>query len=206
MKSEEFNFSFKGARQYIQGPDIFNECTRFLQEQCSNNFERIEFVIHRMTDSNLVPIICEQETPSQPNALIVAEFSCQAENRHWKIQLQETGNRPNGRNPYDESAVVDHCRVDVEGRYIVLERGETPYSVMETLVSMNKALHLQVFPDMAGSWVFCRWSSPRWPLGASLNGVRIQLIQTLGTRLTRAEVSREGNFLGHIYFSARPSK
>lgn len=204
MTKQELNFSFKGARQYIQGPDIFNECTRLLQAQFTNTLEKIEFVIHRMTDSNLVLILREQTVPPQPNAHAVAEFKFQAANKHWEAQLIETGVRPDARNPYDESEVVDRCCINVQDRCIVLDHGESPYSVMETLVSMNKAMHLRVFPGMEGSWLFCRWSSPRWPLGTSLNGVRIQLIQTLGTRLTRAEVSREGNVLGHIYFSARP--
>ncbi len=206
MKSYELNFSFNGARQYIHGPDIFNECVRLLQEQFNGALEGVEFVIHRMTDSNLMLTVCEQEGSPQPVAQAVAEFRFKAGGKNWEALLVEKGGRPESRNAYDESLVVDRCDIDLQGRHVVLDRGEAPYSAMETMVSMNKALHLKVFPDLDGSWVFCRWSSPQWPLAESLSGVCIQLTQTLGTRLTRSEVSLDGKVLGHIYFSARSSK
>ncbi len=206
MKSYELNFSFKGARQYIQGPDIFNECVCLLQEQFNGTLEGVEFVIHRMTDSNLLLTVCNQEESHQPVAQAVAELRFKAGGKSLEALLVEKGGRPESRHTYDESLVVDRCDIDLQDRQIVFDGGEVPYSAMETLVSMNKALHLKVFPNLVGSWVFCRWSCPRWPLSDNLNGVRIQLIQALGTRLTRSEVSLEGNVLGHIYFSARSNK
>lgn len=206
MKKFELNFSFKGKRQYIQGPDIFNECANILKSQFRGALQDVEFVIHRMTDRDLVLVLHEEMSGAEPDALPMAQFSFHVAGQKWSCDLLELNGKPAARNEYDESLVVNLCDIDVSGRQIVLSRGAAPFSAMETLVSMNKAMHQLVFPEIEGSWVFCRWSSPVWPLAQGLHGVCIQLIQALGTRLTRSQVSLNGQVLGHIYFSARPNK
>jgi hypothetical protein len=203
MKRFELDFSFKGARQYIQGPDIFDESVRLLREQAGDNLEFLEFVIHRMTDRNLYLTLYPAAQVPQLDAQDVAELKFTVSGQSWVARLTDTANQPASRRPYDETMVVEKCEIDEVERRIVFRRGETPYSMMETLVSMNKALHLKVFPDARGSWVFCQWNSPHWPLDESLNGVCIQLKQALGTRLTRAEVSLDDRVIGQMYFSAR---
>jgi hypothetical protein len=205
MKNVDLAFCFKGARQYIHGTDMLNQCTTVLREKLVGGLEQIDFVIHRMTDRNLCLSLYPAESAPEFDVQEVAGLKFSVAGKYWDARLTDADDSPDCRYPYDEDVVVHLSSLDAVGRQIVLQQ-ETPYSEIETLVAMTKALHQKVFPDLSGSWVFCRWSSPRWPLDNSLNGVRIQLIHALGTRLTRSEVSLDGKMLGHIYFSARSSK
>jgi hypothetical protein len=205
MKNIDLAFCFKGARQYIHGTDMLNQCTALLREKLGGGLEQLDFVIHRMTDRNLCLSLYPAESVPDFDALEVAGLKFAVAGKYWDARLSDADDSPDCRYPYDEDVVVHLSSLDAVGRQIVLQQ-EAPYSEIETLVAMTKALHQKVFPELDGSWVFCRWSSPRWPLAENLRGVCIKLTQTLGTRLTRSEVSLDGKMLGHIYFSARSSK
>lgn len=203
MKKIDLNFRYKGDRQYIHGTDMFNQCLRVLKEQTQGEIGNLEFAIHKMTDSNLSMMLYQNQQALEVDCRDIAILKFSSCGLLWQANLINADTKPADRYSYDEASIVELCEIDEAARYIFLNGGETPYSEMETLVSMNKALHLKLFPQLQGSWVFCRWESPLWPLSGSLGNVSIRLIQAVGTRLTKSEVSLEGEVLGHIYFSAR---
>jgi hypothetical protein len=203
MKKIDLNFSYKGDRQYIQGPDIFNQCFRVLMEQTLDEVGNLEFAIHKMTDSNLTLMLYQKQQAPEVDSRDIAILKFSSCGRLWQANLINADTKPVDRVPYDENSIIELCEIDADARWIILKSGEAPYSDMETLVSMNKALHMKLFPQLQGSWVFCRWESPRWPLEGGMKSVCVRIVQTLGTRLTKSEVSFEGEVLGYIYFSAR---
>lgn len=202
MKNIELDFCFKGDRQYVHGTDMLNKCVDYLLEACGNRLENFQFVIHRMTDRNLIFTFHQISDCSERPEYIVAGVSFSVARQAWVGYLTDGLEQPVCRYPYDEDAVVDLCSVDKDGRRIKLT-ADAAFSDIETLVAMTKALHLKVFHDFTGKWVFSGWDSPRWPLGEGMQGVCIQLIQNLGTRLTKSEVTIAGKVLGHIYFSGK---
>ena len=203
MLTKELNFNFKGARDYINGTDILNASTRFLLDATGGVLEGVEFVIHRMTNSNLLLQLYNPDEVPRIDQSVVATFKFLSNEKRWDAHLTETGHIPSMRTPYDESLVVEQCKIDVEAKSACLHVEKLPYTAIETLVSMNKSLHLMLFPGLDKQWVFCRWDSPVWPIENNLQGVCITLKQALGTRLTKAEVAINGQVLGYIYFSAR---
>jgi hypothetical protein len=68
---------------------------------------------------------------------------------------------------------------------------------------MTKALHLAVYPQKPGQWLFARLEAPRWPLEGVGDGLEVQLGSGVGTRLTKSAGRRGGEFLAWIYFSLR---
>lgn len=205
MKNVDLGVCFKGARQYVHGTDMLNKSVALLTQELGTSLEQLDFVIHRMTDRNLCLNLDSAEDAVEFQASDVAELKFFVGGHAWVARLSEMHDTLVCRYPYDEDIVVTRCHLNVQERQIVLT-DDAPYSKIETLVAMTKLLHQATFQDTAGNWVFCRWSSPFWPLAQGLNGVRIQLVQALGTRLTRSVVSLNGQTLGDIYFSARPSK
>ncbi|SDC54303.1 hypothetical protein SAMN05216185_103166 [Pseudomonas guariconensis] len=204
MKMYKLELGFKGARKYIQGPDIFNQVMRCVPEFLVGSVSDIEFVIHRMTGSNLEAQLHVSEKVLLAEPDDVAIIRVVISGQQLQARVKPTGGQPSIRVPYVESAVTDHCAVDVGDRTIRLVRDGSGFSPVEILISMNKALHLAVLnkPDDT-SWVFCRWDGHVWPLPADLSGVTVSLKQTLGTRLTRSDVELDGQVLGQIYFSAK---
>ena len=121
-----------------------------------------------------------------------------------QARIRSDSGVPDQRVAYDESLVTKQCQIDAAARSIKLVNDDSGFSQIEVLVSMNKALHFAVLDKPADTtWVFCRWDSPAWPLPDDLSGVIVMLKQTLGTRLTRADVELDGQMLGQIYFSAK---
>jgi hypothetical protein len=205
MKNVDLGVCFKGTRQYVHGTDMLNKSAALLIQELGTSLEQLDFVIHSMTDRSLCLNLDPTEYAVEFQASDVAELKFLAGGHAWVARLSEMHGTPACRYPYDEDVVGARCSLDVQEREIVLS-DDAPYSKIETLVAMTKSLHQAKFPGTVGSWVFCRWSSPVWPIAQNLNGVRIQLAQVLGTRLTRSVVSLNGQTLGDIYFSARPSK
>jgi hypothetical protein len=203
MINQELDFSFKGKRDYVQGTDMFNESARFLGSVFGSQIEYVEFIIHRMVSSNLTLQLYGRDEAPQLDARVVATLKFSTNAMLWEAHLIPSERQPKDRFPYDEFLVIEKCKIDLVTKSISFCSDSSPYSAVETLVAMNKALHLKLFPDLDTQWVFCRWDSHFYPLAENLYGVSINLKQALGTRLTKAEIILQGNILGYIYFSAK---
>ena len=203
MRELDLNLMFKGERNYVHGPTIFDETVRLLSEAGYKQLNTVNFLIHKMTNSNLKLVVEPyHEAARTDDDVAVLKFA--VDERPMLACIKLRSGTPDKRIPYDESTVWDRCKIDVATRSIQLLKDGFGASPIEILVSMNKALHLAVLDKPVGtSWVFCRWDSPAWPLPDDLSGMTITLKQTLGTRLTRADVELNGQMLGQIYFSAK---
>lgn len=202
MKTFDLDLSFKGSRQYIHGTDMLHKSSEQLTAFFNQVMKDVDFAVHRMTDSSLqlvlhpaaeVPALAEHDVAGLK--FVVAE-------RSWEARLVEKQERPDSRNPYDEESISRNCHIDQTARRITLHE-QTSHTAIEIIVAMTKALHLTLFPEAEGSWVFCRWTGRQWPCAENLSGVSVNLIQALGTRLTRSEVRLADEILGNIYFSAK---
>lgn len=207
MSGCKLNLAFKGMRKYIQGPDILNQAMQRIRETHEGNLSNIEFLINQMSNNNLHLEFESAEKGPAPELGDIAIVRLAIGERKLQARIKIDAGEPDMRLPYDESAVTNCCQIDAEARGIRLLRDESGFSQIEVLVSMNKALHLAVLDKPADTnWVFCRWSSPEWPLPADLSDVSVTLKQALGTRLTRADVELGGIILGQIYFSAKAAE
>src|SRR5690606_31235295 len=101
--------------------------------------------------------------------------------------LSELPTKPSKRTNYDESVITALCHYDDERRLVSLT-GQPNLNAIETLIAMNKALHLRLLPVQTAQWVFARWESKYWPIESNLAGAQIQIVQTLGNHLTKSEI------------------
>ncbi|MBD3815348.1 MAG: hypothetical protein IE913_02600 [Halothiobacillus sp.] len=202
MNDRRLRLVFKGARNYVHGTTMFDETARLLLAAGYNQMADVKFVIHEMTSVNLRLVVEEYHDNAVADSVAIMRFT--ADGQPMQARIVPDDGVPEARVPYDESIIENCCQIDSAGRSIQLARDSSGFSQIEVLVSMNKALHLAVLEKPAQtSWVFCRWDGSAWPLPADLSGVTIGLKQTLGTRLTRAEVVLGQETLGQIYFSAK---
>lgn len=203
MNDSNLKLVFKGERNYVHGTTMFDETVRLLSDAGYEPLNAVEFLIHKMTSANLKLVVEPyREAAPASDDVAVMRFAADGQPMQACVKLQD--GMPETRMPYDESAVSNRCEIDAAARSIRLLNDGFGFSQIEVLVSMNKALHLAVLDKPADtSWVFCRWDSPVWPLRADLSGATVTLKQTLGTRLTRADVELDGQMLGQIYFSAK---
>lgn len=163
-------------------------------EQVSN----LVFVMNRVTGRNLDLIVGEDEPAG---AAPVARFSFETRGAPRRGVLVERADSPSGSRAYDEHELRRHCRMDLGARSIVLQAA-SPFTPVETLVAMTKALHLAVYPQK-GQWLFARLEAPRWPLGGVGPGLEVRLGPGVGTRLTKSGARAGGELLAWIYFSLK---
>jgi hypothetical protein len=192
------DFRLKGSRAYVQGPDMVEAAMReVMAGEAAGQVSNLDFVMNRMTGRNLDLIVDEVEPAG---AAAVARFSFEAGGAARRGILVERSDKPAGSHAYDEDELRRQCQVDAAGRRIVLQ-GASPFTPVETLVAMTKALHLAVYPQKAGQWLFARLEAPRWPLGDLGEGLEVRLGHGVGTRLTKSSARLGGEPLAWIFFS-----
>lgn len=167
-----------------------------LAAQVAGQVSNLVFVMNRVTGRNL-ELIMDEDEPA--GAAPVARFSFDAGGTSRRGLLVERDDAPVARRAYDEDELGRLCHADVAARTVVL-RGASPFTPVETLVGMTKALHLAVYPRKPGQWLFARLEAPRWPLGVG-EGLEVRLGPGVGTRLTKSSARLRGSLVASIYFS-----
>jgi hypothetical protein len=104
------------------------------------------------------------------------------------------------RRPYDVGQVLDRCRL--EGRQIMLE-GNSPFTFIETIIPMNKALLTTLLPDAPGKWFFTRLDLHRNE--KRRDGLGLRFLHNLDFKLVKSEITGRGEALGYLYFTAVPA-
>jgi hypothetical protein len=189
-------FPFKGDRTYIHGTDLFNAIMR---EAPAADLRDIQFEVHEVirTPSCTFEIT---EDPAEFDALDRCATRCgfSVAGRPVRAGLSGAGGDPAEiiRQPYDEDRVLRLCRVADDA---ILLNGESPYSFIETIVPMNKALLTQLFPDAPGRWLFTRLI-----LGRSCSArenLTLRFVRNFQFRLVRSDVHLGDKRIGSLDFS-----
>lgn len=196
MKTTTLDIPLKGARDYIQGPDLFNAAFETLAAEPGGVSGDFEIAFHRMAHSQ-VELIWDTDTAPE-DAFAVGSWSMpQGRARYW---MREVDAPLCDRQPYPEEEIV--AKLDFDEDFSKAQLDDAfPYSDMEIWVSMIKAMHQRRFADAAGKWLFARaklWAYDPHHAPASL---RVELAATLGTKLTRNVVYLNDEKIGDIFFT-----
>lgn len=147
------NFKFKGNRNYIQGPDMFDEIMNTLDGW--NNFDECSINISQMTNRQLR--FTEYDDAVKNNQVKVAQFRGSKSKESTKsFSLVETEEEVKDSYPYSEDRIVDNCKLSEKS--LTIPRMEE-FTVIELLVAANKNLLNQLFNDVNGKWVFTKFQS-----------------------------------------------
>lgn len=200
MKTIPISFTFKGERTYIQGPDIFNKII--------DNLEEGKITDVRFTAHNFIQVpqgsMFLSENSEEISKLAEVNTRCQLKvngiNKWVVVNADNRFKSGSGvdiaREEYDEDKVTEKCSIVDEN--IRIDSG-SPYSFMETIVSMNKHLHKDLFPDVSGKWVFTRIDLEQFVETAT--NITLKLKHNLNFRLTKSDVFVGEDKVGVIYFS-----
>jgi len=196
MQSKNVEFQFKGSRSYVQGPDIFNVMISGYQTE---ELRAIRFSVHGFVSTSvckLVESINKADCDSQENVKARCQFEYQGE-MHYQVLVDQSDYKVTGqRVEYDEDQVV--ALMNVDGEEILLN-SESPFTFIETIVSMNKYHLKSLFPDDDGKWIFTRIDL----VGnfEDRSNLRLVFKRNMNFRLTKSEVLVNNKKVGDIYFS-----
>ena len=103
------------------------------------------------------------------------------------------------REPYDESLVVERGHFDSERAFF---KGKPPYSVMEVITSLAKALHNRELPISGGKWI---WDGVQLqqPMPFESESIEVLIRRRLGSRMTLSDIIIDDQIIGTLTFAVK---
>ena len=190
----EFGFKFKGSRDYVHGTDIYKAFSGYYQDNTDSSPKSVQLSFHGISHKNLELVSeCDDE-------LIKVLISVtNKDGGKQKYYLREIKAAPSSRYPYDEDAVVDGWEMSDNGLAAVLNSPKSEFSVIESLVALNKAF-LTKLHNPNGKWLFARLKVTGL-LPSKCSSMQLSTTSSSNLRLVRSKIEIDGEPFGEIYFS-----
>lgn len=189
----KLDFSYKGARNYLQGGDFFNAIQAVVD---SLDGFRGSYV-SKLSLAHFSYHLCELcfDEMGEKHSVGSGELTLQDNSRKF-FWLKEGFEKPAHRTPYNEGSIVRNARY--EGQSVVLQ-ASVPYSTIEVVIALTKDLHYRLSPIEEGKWVFGRIDlNQRLPI---INrSVSIARVKHLPLRFSVSEIKIDGIMIGEIQF------
>lgn len=194
MKKHSLEFCFKGERDYVQGPDIYNQLANVFEGKIKNG--KIDLSMHGIAKQNI------DISPLKPKneKLIKFVFNFIDEqgekNRFFGI---ENDKKINCRYPYDEEKIFNLANLDTKEQSVSLD-ANTPYTFMENIVALNKYLLENLFLQKKGKWYFTKLQLKEF-VNENTYPIKLVLQSNFNYKLTKTEAFVGTKLVGYIYFS-----
>lgn len=189
---------FKGSRSYLHGTDILNATVATLQG-IHGSISDIDLSFHKLCSRQLTL----QFNQNADTDRIVAICRYKAEGQMFVVHLVDAGAPVTHRFPYDEAQVVLGMNYDLHNNSAILQI-LTPYSRIEIWIAMVKALHLALYQEHRGQWLFVRARLTHYQKIVDSGPYSVRLATSLGTKLTRTDIFEGIEKTGEIFFSLIP--
>lgn len=151
----ELNFNFKGERNYIQGPDVYNALIPLIDQDNCKNFD---LSFHQIMTQN---ILLTNEVPKKLEDLY---FMCKFQQSSIERQIygiKNTKSKPTQRYPYPEEQILENAKIDFNHHTIALNKA-TNFSFMEEIIALNKFLLQAIIQkETPGKWYFSKLQTKR---------------------------------------------
>lgn len=198
MQTHKFSLSFKENRNYIQGPDIFNEMLRHFTDK---ELTEIDFSIHRLSLNHQGHIFFTRdldEFKSQAHlGHATASLSANTQKYWISFFFEKEPSQNVVYQPYDESILITQCSISEQNIFL---KEESPYSFAETIVSMHKKLLQTIFPNK-GKWLFTKLKLINY--STNNPNIMISFKRNFNFKLVQSDILINNQLAGEIYFSLK---
>jgi len=199
MQKYELEFCFKGSRDYVQGPDIFDA----VLEKLKNNFnlselKKVKYAAHNMLYSNANLYVVENLNKEQYktiNSIITFNFK----NKKNYAIVSKNDKKISCRKEYSEEIVRTFSKIN--GKFIIFEN-VLDYTLTEIIVSMNK-YYLQETVTKNGKWIVTQFEYINLDKYFDIKGkiLKLELLSNFNNKLTKSKIFIEDQLIGYLYFS-----
>ncbi len=188
------DFDFKGERDYIQGPDIYNFVNKEVQKKFGMESYVTSISYKGFFKSQILMSIGET---SQNDSESIGSFKFRSIDGSIKCgELRESNVSPTGRKPYNEENILKNSQIEDK---CIFQRKRAGFSSLEEIVSLTKALHNKLFPSDK-KWIFVQLELNK-PINEIESLYKVHLKKNLGNKYTRSTIEENGNEIGWIGFS-----
>lgn len=189
--------SYKGARNYLQGGDIYNALS-------SNSFlitGSPDAYVSRLTFRRFcrnLPIVCTDAPPTSATVMGEVKFYSQSGGHLVNAWLAESEDRVLASVPFDEESLVPLSRVDADERRAIMF-SRSSYSPIEEVIALTKRLNYSLCPLKDGKWVFGQ-ADFRSALTDDYTQLEIHTTNLFPNRFSVNEIKLDGSLAGSIRF------
>jgi hypothetical protein len=198
MKEFQLDFKFKGDRNYVQGPDIYNKVMEFLYAE-NFTIKNIDLSFHKIARHNLRGEIFKTDSGSRDAGDVISIFKFTDDNESYVIHLFETDSVITEHTEYYEEKIVELSTLNVVDKTIILS-SLAPYTNIEKIVALNKALLNKLLTD-PGKWYFTKLTVDGDINNKHPYAIQVALVKNIGSKITKSQILFDGKEKGHLYFS-----
>lgn len=155
------NLFFRGTRDYIYGPDLFDTSMASVFEHFGvNGVKHVSFSSHSMTRSGLDFILFDN-AQNENEFKFNSKLEFKLEDKSFYGYLVENGEEVETRIPYPEENIVGISKLDSEEKSITITK-ETNFKITDNYTALTKFMHNKLYPEINGKWIFVRVSYPEY--------------------------------------------
>ncbi|MFA7090231.1 MAG: hypothetical protein WC149_00100 [Arcobacteraceae bacterium] len=199
MQKYSLEFCFKGSRNYVQGPDIFDAVIDKLKTQFNmEELSEIKYSAHEMLHTNANMIIMKDFNKDYFER-INSVITFRKENIKYYIVVSETEDKIGCSTDYSEETV--RLKSILNGNIITFEN-ELEDSITEIIVSMNKYF-LQETVTKNGKWIVTKFEYKEVINMENIKHkeLKLELTNNFNNKLTKSTIFVNSCPVGYLYFS-----
>lgn len=197
-------FKFKGGRSYVHGTDIYDSMLEMVLDYFGEYPHSVKGSFHGLLENNGIFRIYESGKPLGDEQLF-ALFSIIMKENMYQLILLDAGTPISLFYEYDEQKVLENMALKDE---TVTMQFKSTYTYIEQIVSMTKKLHMTIYPEAKGKWLFTKVHiyDVVDPTLYSGKVIAVRLIKNFQNKLTQCSIKLNDHPIGSIFFSLMPQK
>lgn len=194
-------FCFKGSRDYVHGPDMFNKIIELNKERFNGaDIIDIDMTVRSIARTNM-DMFELQSFKNNSSTSIKANFTMHVDGNRIDLLLVENGGAIDCGYEYNEEEIEHKAIVNFEEKTVTLTNF-SKYTLIEKIVAVNKKLLNLLFPNHGGKWYFTKIKLREFDLNTP-DSATIKLIfkKNMDFKLTDTIIMVDERQIGNIYFS-----
>ncbi len=198
----DLDFCFKGSRNYIQGPDIFDAVIASISNEF-NTIRDIKYSAHEMLHKNATMYITNKVIKSNyPVINSVVNFI--GDDVKYYAVVCENDKPIECSVDYSEKIVENNSKISNNSIFF---KNVLSDSYTEIVVSMNKHFLNQTVKE-EGKWIVTKFDYFELINTKSIKNkeIKLELLQNFNNKLTKSLLLLDDKEVGHLYFSLIPKE
>ena len=195
----QLEFNFRGARDYLQGADLYDTVVRELGRELPEGPVSAQFHSFLRTQPDVVMGV-QNVSQWRTRSDYRGEMRFGEGSNAVTLVLLASARPISKRLECNEKEVVQGAKVDSSHKSARLPM-PVEATPMEATVFLNKVLHFALLPEVREKWLFVRLELNQRLPDRAADQLELRLKQVLCGRFTRVAILIDGQEYGHITFS-----
>lgn len=193
---QDLKLKFKGGRDYIHGPDIFNVMYKQFEDDYNIKPSKSKLLSRKMAKKQL-----GFTTKKIKNRPFFSVFEAGNKSENIIYYLYELDEKINESIDYDEDDIVDNAIFNYSGKEAKIEAYER-YTISEISVALLKKLCTESVSNSV-KWIFVEMELTDSISLYTKDHLKITIEKNLGTKMVVASIHMNENKIGTIKFSSK---